>query len=163
VPKTAHTERSHDHARCISKALETAERVCAARLARLTPVRRRVLEIVWRSHDPIGAYDIVARLPRSSDRPAAPMTVYRALDFLVQQGLVHRVESLNAYVGCDRADDRHGGQLLVCKGCGAVAEILDQRTTRALAATAEQNGFQWNGSIEIPGTCRKCRGEGHAH
>ena len=147
---TSHPQpRDHDHQRCVGDALERAERVCADRVVRLTPIRRQVLEIVWSSHDPIGAYDIMAKLPRApGERPAAPMTVYRALDFLVEQGLVHRLDSLNAFVGCDRATERHAGQILVCQRCGRVAEIDAEIATQeriAAQTLIEVRAAQANG------------------
>ena len=89
----------HDHQSCIQQALDTAANLCEQRGLNLTPIRRRVLEIVWRSHEPIGAYQILAELAKERDK-AAPPTVYRALDFLIDAGLVHRIESLNAFGGC---------------------------------------------------------------
>src|SRR5918999_799750 len=103
----------HDHLSCIGDALDRAAVLCDQRGARLTPLRRRVLELVWRGHEPVGAYDLLAQMGR-----AAPPTVYRALDFLIEQGLVHRIESLNAYVGCDRPEAAHASQFLICTDCG---------------------------------------------
>jgi Fur family zinc uptake transcriptional regulator len=128
---------------------------------RLTPIRRQVLEVVWGSHDPIGAYDIIAKLPRA-DRPVAPMTVYRALDFLVEQGLVHRLDSLNAFIGCDRATEQHAGQLLVCHRCARVTEIDDPKLRRALDAAATAFGFRCDASVEIKGVCAECAGRAAA-
>ena len=89
----------HDHRRCVADALDKAEALCSDRGARLTKLRCRVLELVWNSHAPIGAYDVLRRLSQEH-QSAAPPTVYRALDFLLEQGLIHRIESLNAYIGC---------------------------------------------------------------
>ncbi|MEQ8192898.1 MAG: transcriptional repressor, partial [Rhodospirillales bacterium] len=114
----------HDHAHCIDEALEAAEQVCLDAGVRLTPLRRRVLEMVWQSHEPVGAYDLLDRL-REERRRAAPPTVYRALEFQLEQGLIHRIESLNAYVGCGSPQNRHGGQFLICRDCGSVAELND--------------------------------------
>lgn len=149
------TARHHDHDRCVDDALRAAERVCADRVVRLTPIRRQVLEAVWGSHEPIGAYDIIAKLPRAA-RPPAPMTVYRALDFLVEQGLVHRLDSLNAFIGCDRATERHAGQMLVCRRCGHVDEIDDPRVRRAVAGAAADHGFRCDETIELKGVCSSC-------
>jgi Fur family zinc uptake transcriptional regulator len=149
--------RRHDHGRCIDDALRAAERVCAERVVRLTPIRRQVLQVVWGSHDPIGAYDIIAKLPRA-DRPAAPMTVYRALDFLVEQGLVHRLDSLNAFIGCDRATEPHAGQLLVCRRCGHVQEVDDARIRRAVTGAVAEHGFRCDQTIELKGLCARCEG-----
>jgi Fur family transcriptional regulator, zinc uptake regulator len=107
---------THDHARCIQRAVATAEKVCAARRVNLTPLRKRIFEIVWRQHEPIGAYEILAELSRDREK-AAPPTVYRALEFLQDAGLVHRLDTLNAFLGCDRPEDEHAGQFLVCSVC----------------------------------------------
>ena len=94
----------HDHTKCISEAVAIAREICAKHGERFTELRGRVLELVWDSHRPIGAYAILERL-KSDGRSAAPPTVYRALDFLMGVGLVHRIESLNAYVGCAHPGD----------------------------------------------------------
>ena len=148
---------AHDHRRCIGSALDAAEQLCSARRLRLTPIRRRVLELVWASHDPIGAYDILAKLPRGADRATAPMTVYRALDFLVEHGLVHRLDSLNAYIGCDHVLQPHVGQLFVCRECGRVTELDDPALGAAFTAAAESIGFSRADALEIKGRCRDCR------
>jgi len=146
----------HDHRHCVSGALAAAARLCAERGARLTPLRRRVLELVWRSHAPIGAYDILEALA-AEQGPTAPPTVYRALDFLLAQGLVHRIESLNAFVGCVHPDGSHGGQFLICDDCGAAAEVHDPRVDAAVARRAEELGFTVaRKTIEVRGLCPAC-------
>ena len=148
---------SHDHGACVIEALGKAETHCARRGARLTELRRRVLELVWSSHAPIGAYDVLRRLSRDHAR-AAPPTVYRALDFLLAQGLVHRVECLNAFVGCADPDDGHAGQFLICQACGAAAELDDPRVKRAIARGAAELGFTVAaGTVEVRGLCPSCR------
>ncbi|RMD92342.1 MAG: transcriptional repressor, partial [Alphaproteobacteria bacterium] len=87
----------HDHRACAAAALARAEARCRESGLRLTPLRRRVLEILLESHRPLGAYDILARL-RADGRPAQPPVAYRALDFLVAHGLAHRLHSLNAFL-----------------------------------------------------------------
>ncbi|MGB8273652.1 MAG: transcriptional repressor, partial [Alphaproteobacteria bacterium] len=124
---------AHDHGSCVAAAVEHAARLCAKRHARLTDLRRHVLELVWRSHEPVGAYAILETLRREG-RKAAPPTVYRALEFLLAHGLVHRIESLNAFVGCVRPGSAHGGQFLICSACGAAAELNDGRIGRAVAS-----------------------------
>src|SRR5687767_3862769 len=99
----------HDHALCVDDALAAAERQCAAKGARLTEQRRRVLELIWKSHAPVGAHTLLDRLREQGVR-AQPPTVYRALEFLVENGLIHRIESLNAYIGCAEPAERHVGQ-----------------------------------------------------
>lgn len=146
----------HDHRHCVEGALAAAARLCAERGARLTPLRRRVLELVWRSHAPIGAYDVLEALA-AEQGPTAPPTVYRALDFLLAQGLVHRIESLNAFVGCVRPDGAHGGQFLICDKCGAAAEVHDPRVDAAVVRRAEELGFKvGRKTIEVRGLCPAC-------
>ena len=146
----------HDHRRCIAEALDAAERVCAGRGARLTELRRRVLELVWQSHRPVGAYPLLAALGRDGHAPAPP-TVYRALDFLQAQGLVHRIESRNAYVGCPHPETDHTGQLMICQECGTVSELLDTGIGDAVRQGARRTGFRpEHVTIEIEGLCARC-------
>ncbi len=153
--------KGHDHGRCIRSALGEAERLCVARGRRLTPIRRRVLELIWESHQPVKAYDLLARLRADSGR-AAPPTVYRALDFLLAEHFIHRLASLNAYVGCGRPAHGHAGQFLICRGCEAVAELDDPAVTELLADRAEALGFTLTEPvIELEGLCPRCREAGH--
>ena len=157
MARTAERQRApHDHARCIQQAVATAEKVCAARRVNLTPLRKRIFEIVWRQHEPIGAYAILAELSRDREK-AAPPTVYRALEFLQQAGLVHRLDTLNAFLGCDRPEDEHAGQFLVCSVCRRVAEIESSAVSRALQERARSLGFRLEAStVEIKAVCTHC-------
>ncbi len=147
---------AHDHERCIRDAVASAEQVCERKNIRLTPLRRRVLEIVWRQHEPIGAYAILAEIAKDRVK-AAPPTVYRALDFLRDAGLVHRVDSLNAFLGCDRPHAAHAGQFLVCEACRKVTEIDDAGLTQSLARRARELGYRLEGSaVEIKALCEAC-------
>jgi Fur family zinc uptake transcriptional regulator len=146
----------HDHARCIRHAVVAAEEVCARKQISLTPLRRRVLEIVWRQHEPIGAYEILAEIAKGRDK-VGPPTVYRALEFLQQAGLVHRLDSLNAFLGCDRPQEQHAAQFLVCGKCRRVAEIEDAQLTRALGERARSLGFRLeSGAMEVKALCDDC-------
>ena len=146
----------HNHAQCVQSALLAADRVCTKRAMRLTPLRRRVLELVWSQHEPIGAYDILARLAVGGRKPAPP-TVYRALEFLIDAGLVHRIESLNAFKGCDSPEHAHRAQFLVCRACHRVEEIDDRSLTRAIEARAKHSGFRLAPeSFEVKGVCAEC-------
>lgn len=146
----------HDHASCVATALRRAEALCRQRGARLTAQRRRVLELVWGSHEPIGAYAILDLMAGGTARPA-PITVYRALDFLQAHGLIHRVASRNAFVGCAEPGSGHGSQFLICRGCRAVAEIHDARLDRAIEAAASGGGFRLEERrLELEGWCRHC-------
>lgn len=148
----------HDHTHCIADALTRADALCGERGARLTALRRRVLELVWSSHRPRGAYAILEDLSQQDGKAAAPLTVYRALEFLVEQGLVHRIESLNAYVGCAAPGDVHSGQFLVCEACGDAAEIDDPGVGAAIIAAAAERGFRvQRPTVEVRGLCKSCQ------
>lgn len=145
--------------------LEAADAACAAHGARLTPLRRQVLGLVLESPQPIGAYALLDRL-KESRTGAAPPTVYRALEFLLEHGFVHKVERLNAFVGCRSAtaghehhdhDHAHTVQFLICGRCGHVEELEDASVRAALAKAAARAGFTpGRMTVEVEGTCRDC-------
>jgi Fur family zinc uptake transcriptional regulator len=148
--------QAHDHRRCVRDALASAERICRDGGVRLTPVRRRVLELIWESHEAVKAYDILDRLGDASGS-AKPPTVYRALDFLMEQGLIHRVESTNAFVGCRHPEHAHEFQLLICDQCSHVEEIEVPGVSRAVNQHAKKAGFKVREqTIEIRGLCSRC-------
>jgi Fur family zinc uptake transcriptional regulator len=147
----------HDHDGCVRDALESAELHCRQSGARLTDIRRRTLELVWASHAPIGAYALLEKL-REEGRIAQPPTIYRALDFLLEQGLIHRVERLNAFIGCPRPDRPHAVLLLLCKVCNRAAELDDLPVGRAIHKAADARGFTVSRqTLEIEGICEDCR------
>lgn len=143
-------------------ALKEAEAACLRRGATLTPLRRQVLELVLDADAPIGAYALLDRL--KATRPgAAPPTVYRALDFLLEQGLIHKLERLNAYIGCTDAGHgqahghHHPHQFLICRTCGATVEMTDRGVAHAIEAAARRAGFALaEATVEIEGTCARC-------
>src|SRR5690554_6893808 len=148
----------HDHAQCVSDALAAAEQVCERAGVRLTTLRRRVLELVWQSHRPMGAYDLLDILAREDDRRPAPPTVYRALDFLQEHGLVHRIASLNAFIGCPSPDHTHPGQFLPCRRCRVACELDQSLIQPAIQEVANQRGFTVEAeTVEITGICARCR------
>lgn len=149
----------HDHAACVARGLALAEEVCAGRGARLTDMRRRVLELLLaQGHRAVAAYDLLDRLNAGAERRAAPPAVYRALDFLVAHGLAHRIASLNAFVGCARPDDDHAAQFLICRDCRAVAELDGARVAGVLDAAAADAGFAvLDAVVEATGLCPRCR------
>jgi Fur family transcriptional regulator, zinc uptake regulator len=157
-PRTIFPAPGHDHARCTSDAIAYAEAQCAARAQRLTPIRRQVLEALLSSHNPLGAYEIIERMAGKNGRPA-PVTVYRALEFLRGNGLVHRIESRNAFVAC--AHNHAGDDLvvfLICERCGAVGEAAGGGFAEALKASSRTAGFLPKSPlIEIVGICSHCR------
>lgn len=137
--------------------MQAAEAICLARGERLTPTRRRVLEIIWRSHKAIKAYDILAELQKE-EPGAKPPTAYRALDFLLGLGLVHRIESLNAFVGCPHPDANHAFQLLICADCGLVQELALPALTAELKQAAQAQHFlPLQQIVEVRGRCQQCQ------
>lgn len=147
----------HDHDSCVSDAIATAEKLCRERDLRLTAIRRRVLELVWRSHKPVGAYDILELLGKESGS-AAPPTVYRALEFLIEAGLVHRLDSLNAFIGCPDPLQSHAGQFLICTNCRTVTELSETDIEELVRQTAQRHGFEaMRQMLEIEGLCENCR------
>lgn len=153
----------HDHRSCLASVLGTAEYVCAERQVRLTAQRRRVLEIIAASHAAIGAYEIMDRLGEQQRRPA-PISVYRALDFLIAQRLVHRIASRNAYIACTAPRATHGAQFLICERCGAIGEVCNGAVEDAIAAAAHAAGFAKATSlVEVAGLCAFCSREVPSH
>ncbi|MGI4793698.1 MAG: Fur family transcriptional regulator [Janthinobacterium lividum] len=143
-----------------SALLTQAALLCDRRGARLTDLRRMILGLVLESGRPIGAYVLLERL-RSHHKGSAPPTVYRALDFLCEQGLIHKIESLAAFLGCVHAteeeDHAHAARFLICTTCGQAAEIDDRRIDKALLQAADDSGFHVRSStVEIEGTCAIC-------
>ncbi|RJF75903.1 Fur family transcriptional regulator [Rhodopseudomonas palustris] len=156
--KPAFPAPDHDHDRCAAEGLEYAERICADRSQNLTPIRRHVLRALLSSHRPLGAYEVIEELARVMPRPA-PITVYRALDFLMQNGLVHRIESRNAFLACGREhDDASAVAFLICESCGSVGEIPAAAVAQSLSEAARQTGFTPSLSVvEITGLCGHCQ------
>jgi Fur family zinc uptake transcriptional regulator len=147
----------HDHGACVASALVSAEAICAAQGERLTALRRQVLALVWRDHHPVGAYDLLAAMQAEAGRKVAPPTVYRALDFLRQMGLVHRVESLNAYVGCRAPGRPHDVQFMICRRCRTAVELDDRGVVASLDAAAAASGFAIEQRVvEVSGLCARC-------
>jgi len=136
--------------------LEQAAALCAGRGAQLTDLRRQVLALVLRSEQPLGAYALLDQL-KTMRGGAAPPTIYRALDFLLEQGLIHRIERLNAFTGCVSAGHDHTHQFLICKTCGHAQELHDHAVEAALGQAALGAGFTPSRmTVEIEGLCRGC-------
>ncbi len=147
----------HDHRDCQHHQLSAARELCAQRNIRLTTRRLQVLEILLQSHQPMGAYEILAYLHQSQNRQAvAPPIVYRALEFLLTEGLVHRIESKKAFISCTQPGHRSAAQFLICRGCEKVAEL--ENLDGALLSEAVNVGFVVDHSVvEITGICADCR------
>ena len=143
--------------------LDRAEAICNRRGSKLTELRRHVLGLVLDSPKPTGAYDLLEKL-RQNHRGAAPPTIYRGLDFLLEQGLIHKVERIAAFVGCVHALDHdenephhHPAQFLICKHCKTVTELNEKEIGSALVQAAQRAGFHLGSStVEAEGTCAAC-------
>jgi len=146
----------HDHSACVKTALAAAETACAERGVQLTPVRRRVLEILLENHVAMGAYDVLARLS-DEGLGSKPPVAYRALGFLTEQGFAHRIERLNAFVACARPGAAHDPAFMICRSCGTVAEAEEARGG-PLARSAQAAGFVIEQAVvEAEGLCPSCQ------
>ncbi len=152
--------RKHDHRRCQRQLLSAAHQLCKLRKLRLTSRRRQVLEILLASHQPIGAYDILAELNRNDiGERIAPPIVYRALEFLMAEGLIHRIESRNAFISCMQPGHQSTAQFLICQDCEQVAEL--ESIDSGLLSAAKDLGFAVDHSVvEITGICAECQKHG---
>lgn len=153
---------THDHTHCIGDALNAAETLCAKHKLQFTPVRRRVLEILLERHQALGAYEILDVLAQDG-MGSQPPVVYRALDFLVQNGLAHRIEQINAYAACSHPGQDHVPAFLVCRECKAVAEaetgLVQGLVQGQLGDAARASGFQIEKVVvEAEGLCPDCNG-----
>jgi Fur family transcriptional regulator, zinc uptake regulator len=147
----------HNHQHCVHAALAQADAYCEQQGVRLTPLRRRVLELIWAEHKPIGAYELLAKIATEGFN-SAPPTVYRTLDFFIQHGLIHKVESLNAYLGCNHEQGSHTSVFFICQQCGVTEELPNPAIEGQLALQAAAMGFQINHpTLEIQGLCKACR------
>jgi Fur family zinc uptake transcriptional regulator len=140
----------------LSRALSHAESRCEESQERLTPPRRRVLELLLGANAPLKAYDLIAAYG-AAGAPAKPPTVYRALEFLERLGFAHRIESLNAYVPCRLDGAPHSAAFLICDCCGAAEEFEPDFAPQL--ATAESRGYEIRAvTLEARGLCLACRG-----
>ena len=147
---------AHDHVACASNALARAEALMVARGLRLTPVRKRVLQILLEAHQAMGAYDVLNRLVAEGFGNQPPVA-YRALDFLEEQGLAHRIRRLNAFTACMHPGEAHAPVFLICTGCNTVAEAPGAAVDAALTLAAQGMGFRVERvTVEAMGRCPSC-------
>lgn len=146
----------HDHKVCVAQALSGAEARCADKGLRLTPVRRKVLELLLKEHRALGAYAILDLL-RDAGFGSQPPVAYRALDFLAEHGFVHKIERLNAFVACTHPGERHSPAFMICRLCDAVAEAQSTPAKGGLGAAAQAAGFHIEKTVvEAEGVCPAC-------
>jgi Fur family zinc uptake transcriptional regulator len=160
MPKPKRTgAHGHDHAPCLADAIQRAQAAFEARGTRLTPLRRQVFEEIAGSHDAVGAYDVLDRLIRKTGERMAPISVYRAIDALLEVGVVHRLESRNAFYACHRPHEAARPHLaLHCEACGAVTEVDASDVHAAVGDAVRATGFRAARTVvEVSGTCRPCK------
>jgi Fur family zinc uptake transcriptional regulator len=145
------------HGTDIAAQLQAAETLCSRNGTQLTSLRREVLDLILRATTPLTAYQLLDQL-KSTRKSAVPPTIYRALEFLIENRLVHRIERLNAFIPCAETDHEHTDvQFLICHQCGTVTEIEDHEVSAALAAAAAARGFTPSRAIvELDGICATC-------
>ena len=148
--------RPHEHRHEPTSYLREVSQACDVRGLKLTPLRLRVLELIAREKKPIKAYDLLDRL-RSEREGAAPPTVYRALDFLMEHGFIHRLASVNAYTSCHHPSERHTVPFFICDVCAGATELCDQRVSGLLVEQARAMGFTPEAqTLEVHGVCARC-------
>jgi Fur family transcriptional regulator, zinc uptake regulator len=147
----------HNHERSTEQAMTQAEKICEARRQRLTPLRKQVLRLILENRKPIGAYQVLEKLSVGEKR-SAPPTVYRAIEFLLAQGLVHRIASLNAFIACHHPESAHLPQFLICQTCQRTEEMCDKRINGLIYQRANKVGFNPSQQIlEVQGLCASCQ------
>jgi Fur family zinc uptake transcriptional regulator len=163
-PQLDHTP--HDHAHCLQDALSRAEQAFSEKGIKLTELRRLVFEEIAGSHDAVRAYDVLDRLSRKTGNRMAPISVYRALDALLEAGVVHRLESRNAFFACHVAhnDVAHGEHrqhiALICEGCGTVCEVDGTAVFASIDRATKAAAFSARTSVvEVTGACQPCRAQ----
>ena len=138
--------------------MSQARALCLKQNAKLTAAREAVLKLIWQSHKPAGAYQLIELLSAEQGRQVLPPTIYRSLDFLLNLGLIHRIASLNAYVGCPFPGASHNDLFMLCRECGSVAECSAENIDSAIARTAAKSGFAVEThALEIIGLCPQCQ------
>lgn len=148
----------HNHQHCITDALDQAKAIAEQKGVRFTQQREQVLGLIWQSHKPIGAYQLMEALADATGKQVAPPTVYRALEFLLEHKLIHRINSLNAFIGCPCPGEGHAGQFVICRNCGITLELNEATIKAPIKALAASVGFLIEQqSLELSGLCPSCQ------
>lgn len=149
---------SDKHTYNLKDALKQAQEACDARSVKFTPLREHVLKLIWQAGGPAKAYDILDALGKSVGKAAKPPTVYRTLDFLLELGVIHKLNRLNAYVPCAHPHAHKECYFLICKRCESIQECCNDWLKKAIEDTAKANHFvPIQVSVEIEGLCQNCR------
>ncbi|MBS0212596.1 MAG: transcriptional repressor [Proteobacteria bacterium] len=155
------TDPQH-HVHHADEYVREVEKACSERGLRLTPLRADVLRLVADAGQPVKAYDLLAKISESK-AASAPPTIYRALDFLLENGFIHKLESINAFIACHHPNVRHTVPFLICDRCHTTIEMEDERIGRQLDEKARALGFTpQSHALEVHGVCAKCAAQADA-
>ncbi len=150
-------QKPHNHQRCFEQAIKTAEKICNESGKRFTSQRKAILELICSSHKAIGAYELLEQFQKQ-DPKAKPITIYRNLEFLLENGLIHKIESLNAFIGCLDAGKHHHTAILICKVCHNAYEFIAEQAIQNLQEISMEHQFQTESLIiELHGYCASCQ------
>ena len=139
-----------------AEALKKAEELCEINGLKLTKLRKQVLKLIWRKPGYVKAYDLLDEL-KKIDPSAKPPTIYRTLDFLIENGLIHKLQSLNAFIGCPHPHEHNERYFLICDSCQKIEECCSKKINNVVASTSKNNNFIPNKvTFEIAGTCQNC-------
>ena len=145
-----------NHKISIDEALKKAEIICNKKGVKLTKLRQKVLTLILKNHGYVKAYDLLNDL-KKNDASAKPPTVYRSLDFLMEHGFIHKIQSLNAFVGCSHPEEHEDCYFLICKECKNIEECCSNKVKKVLTSTSGKNNFSPNQvTLEITGICQDC-------
>tara|TARA_B100000035_G_scaffold142462_1_gene121259 strand:- start:2071 stop:2529 length:459 start_codon:yes stop_codon:yes gene_type:complete len=145
-----------DHKTCVNDTLKKVETICKQKELKLTKLRHRVLKLIWKSHSYVKAYDLLEEL-KKIDPAAKPPTIYRTLDFLIENGFIHKIQSLNAYIGCAHPNEHKECYFLICKKCQNIEECCSEKIDKVVTSTIVKNNFKPNQvTLEISGVCQEC-------
>lgn len=148
----------HNHQHCIADALAAAKSVVDDKGLRFTAQREQVLRLIWKNHKPVGAYQLMDQMTQANGKQVAPPTMYRALEFLLEHRLIHRINSLNAFIGCPCPGSSHAGQFIICRRCGIALELDEASIKTPIQALAHSVGFVIEQqSLELSGLCPNCQ------
>jgi Fur family zinc uptake transcriptional regulator len=147
----------HNHQKCQTSAVAQARSLCEKEGVRFTKLREHVFALIWQSHKPITAYQLLDQI-KDGDFSATPPTVYRTLDFLLEQGLIHRINSLNAFIGCCQPGNRHTGTFIICEECEQAEEVTNEDINKVIKSVSAQHHFEMKRYVtEIYGLCPQCQ------
>ncbi len=144
------------HHECIDSAIRVAESICLERRLQFTPLRRSVFKLIWQSHSPLKAYDILDQLQKK-DSSAKPITIYRTLDFLIENRMIHKIESQNTYFGCSHPRESHNCYFTICSKCNVVSEGCTNNFLTPIYDDLKKEKFLVKHiTFEIHGVCKNC-------